>query len=117
MNTTALLFTFIDDESGELADIVAPNEAAARLWLGGEWILPDRCPLFAPPAAVGDWDRVVKDAQAEASQAFADMNAARPKRGTMASMEEVKAFNEATATYELKKARVTKLVGMSVAAS
>jgi hypothetical protein len=113
---TTILFTFVDEETGEFADITAPNEAAARLWLGGDWILPDRCPLFAAPADVGDWDRVVKEAQAEAQQAFAAMNAARPKSGAMTTPQALEAFEEA-AEHERKRARVTKLIEMSLASA
>jgi hypothetical protein len=67
---TTFLYTLVDEETGELADIAAPNESAARLWLGGDWILPDRCPLFAGPAEVADWDRVVKEAQSDADLAL-----------------------------------------------
>ena len=37
---TTFLYTLVDEETGELADIAAPNESAARLWLGGDWIYP-----------------------------------------------------------------------------
>jgi hypothetical protein len=113
---TTFLYTFVDEETGELADITAPNESAARLWLGGDWILAGRCPLFSQPAEVGRWDGVVKEAQVEAAKAFDAMNAARPKPGTMTTAESLKAFNDATADYERKKARVTKLVNISVRA-
>jgi GxxExxY protein len=62
----------------QFADITAPNESAARLWLGGDWILADRCPLFGHPAEVGNWDGVVRDAQAQAAKAF---DAMMPKPG------------------------------------
>jgi hypothetical protein len=32
-----MLFTFEDQEADELRDTLAPNEAAARLQLGGIW--------------------------------------------------------------------------------
>ncbi len=108
------LYTFLDEETGVLADIVAPNESAARLSLGDDWILADRCPLFSPPVEVDKWDGVVKKAQDEAAGAFEAMNAARPGPGTMTTPESLKAFSDATAVYERKKARVTKLLNMSV---
>lgn len=109
------LYTFVDEQTGELGDIMAPNESAARLWLGGDWIFSDRCPALAPPAGVGDWDLVVEDAQADAAAAKAVMMAAQP-RGT-ATPEALRAFSEAVADHDRKRARVTKLIEMSVAAS
>ena len=35
---TTFLYTLVDEETGELADIAAPDKSAARLWLGGDWI-------------------------------------------------------------------------------
>jgi hypothetical protein len=114
---TTFLYTFVDEATGEFADITAPNESAARLWRGGDWILGGKCPLFGQPAEVGNWDGVVKDAQAEAAKAFGAMNAAMPKPGTITTPEALKAFNNATVDYERKKARVTKLLTMSVSAA
>ena len=56
------LYTFLDEETGVIADTVAPNESAARLSLGGDWILSHRCPLFSPPVDVGEWHDVVEKA-------------------------------------------------------
>jgi len=114
---TTFLYTFVDEETGELADITAPNESAARLWLGGDWILADRCPLFSQPAEVGKWDGVVKEAQVDAAKAFDAMNAAMPKPGTMATPESLKTFSDATTDYERKKARVTRLLNVSINAA
>ena len=116
MTVTTFLYTFVDEETGEFADITAPNESAARLWLGGDWILASRCPLFGQPAEVGKWDRVIKDAQAEATKAFEVMNTSRPKPGAMTTPEALKALNDAEADYERKRDRVTKLLKMSVVA-
>lgn len=113
---TTYLYTFIDEETGEFGDIVAPNESAARLALGGDWILPERCPLFAQPSGVGGWDKIVKQAQAEAAAAFDAMRAAAPKPGTMTTPDAFKDFNESNEKYEKAKARVTRLLKMSVAA-
>jgi hypothetical protein len=114
---TTFLYTFVDEQTGEFADITAPNESAARLWLGRDWILADRCPLFSPPAEVGKWNDVVKEAQTQAEEAFAAMNAARPKPGAMTTPEALNALNNASADYERKKTRVTKLLNMSVTAA
>jgi hypothetical protein len=110
------LYTFIDNETGELADILAPNESAARLWLAGDWILPGRCPLFAPPANVGGWDKVIKDAQAEAAEAFEAMNAARPRPGRT-TPEALRAHADASVRHRCKRDRVTKLINMTVNAA
>lgn len=45
------------------------------------------------------------------------MNAAMPKSGTMTTTEALEAFNVAEVDYERKKARVTKLLAMSVSAA
>jgi hypothetical protein len=47
---TAFLFTFEDQNTGELADTIAPNEAAARRRLGGNWVDVERAPLWAQPS-------------------------------------------------------------------
>jgi hypothetical protein len=107
------LYTFIDEESGELDDIVAPNEQTARLHLGDDWIDASRCPLFSPPVDVGKWDSVVWDAHVDAGSAFDAMNAARPMSGSTTSPEALNAFNEATANHARKKARLTRLLKMS----
>jgi hypothetical protein len=114
---TTFLFTFVDEATGEFADITAPNESAARLWLGGDWIFADRCPMFAQPSEVGDWEKIVRQAQAEAAAAFEAMNNAAPKLGTMTAPEALMVYNEAGAKYEKAKARVTKLLKMSVTAA
>jgi hypothetical protein len=106
------LYTFTDEETGELADILAPNESAARLWLGGDWMHADRCPLFAPPSAVGDWRKIVKEAQGEAAKALAAMKAAQP--AGMTTPEALAAYNDAVVDHERKAARATKLIKMSI---
>ncbi len=111
---TTFLYTFLDEETGVLADIIAPNESAARLSLGDDWILAERCPLFSTPAEVGKWNDVVLEAQIARDEAFKAMNAARPRPGTMTTPESLKAFDDAKTEYERKKARVTKLLNMSV---
>jgi hypothetical protein len=112
---TTFLYTFIDEETGEFDDIAAPNESAARLWLGGKWILDGRCPLFSRAAEVGEWEGVVNEAQVEAANALDAMNTSMPKPGmpgTMTTTESFKSFNDAKADYERRKARVSKLVKM-----
>jgi hypothetical protein len=108
------LFTFIDGETGERADQLAPNEPAARLWLGDQWMFSDRCPLFAPPASVMRWDLIINDAQAEADKAKAAMMAAQPK--PMAAKDEWTAYHAAGADYDRKSARATMLARMSIEA-
>ena len=43
-----MLFTFEDQETGELRSIIAPNEAAARLQLGGIWVDVERTAAWTP---------------------------------------------------------------------
>jgi hypothetical protein len=110
-----LHFTFIDEETDDFADQVAPDESTARLWLGDQWIFSDRCPLLAPPASVGDWDALLRGAQAKADAARAAMMAARP--GAKATMEQMIAYEAACAVYDRKAARLSRLNEMSVAAA
>lgn len=109
------LYTFIDEETGEFADMLAPNESAARLWLGDQWMFSERCPLFAPPPGVGDWDALFRGAQAEADAARAAMMAARPE--AKATMEQMVAYEAACAVYDRKAARLSRLSEMSIAAA
>ena len=60
---------------------------------------------------------MVREAQAEAAKAFDAMTAAAPKPGTMTTPETLKAYDEAGAKYEKAKARVTRLLKMSINAA
>lgn len=102
------LFTFVDEEPVRRHH---GAERGDRKAAAGRRLDPARA-VPAPRAAVrcrglGPHHQRRAD---EAQQAFADMNAARSKPGKMASMETVQAFNEATATYERKRAVVTQLI-------
>ena len=54
----------------------------ARLWLGDDWVHPNRCLLFGQSPDVGNWDGVVREAQPEAAKALDAMAVAAPKPGT-----------------------------------
>jgi hypothetical protein len=109
------LYTFVDNETGEFADESAPNEEAARLWLGDKWMFADQCPLLASPAAVGDWGALIKRAQGEVDAARAAMMSAQP--GTNASMEELVAYQALCDIFDRKAARLSTFNEMSVAAA
>jgi hypothetical protein len=77
----AFLFTFEDQRTGDLADTIAPNEAAARLRLGGDWIDVKRAPLWAQPSEVGDLPRIIQEALEDELVAHAAVHASlRRKR-------------------------------------
>jgi hypothetical protein len=49
-----MLFTFEDRETGELRSVIAANESAARLQLGGSWIDVEDTAAWTPAPEVVD---------------------------------------------------------------
>jgi hypothetical protein len=111
---TAFLFTFEDQNTGELADTIAPNEAAARLQLGGDWVDVERAPLWAPPSEIGDMAKIIQQAQDEERAAHAAAQAANPMgKGRFTTPEALKKFSDAEAAHAKALARVRALLKLS----
>src|SRR6266849_260480 len=72
-----MLFTFEDQESGELRSIIAPNEAAARLQLGGIWIDVERTAAWER-CEIADLPEMFREAQAAEAAAHREEMAANP---------------------------------------
>jgi hypothetical protein len=72
-----MLFTFEDLKTGELRSVIAPNEAAARLQLGGIWTDIERTAAFEPCEIAG-LSEIYRQAQADEEAARQEMMAANP---------------------------------------
>ena len=73
-----MLFTFEDQETGELRSVIAANEAAARLQLGGIWTDVERTNAFAP-CEIDGLPTLFREAQAAEEAAVRAMKEANPK--------------------------------------
>jgi hypothetical protein len=85
---TELVFTFEDQASGLKRSIRAPNEAAARLSLGGVWVDAERAP-GRHPCRIDDLLELLKEAQAAervAHEACVGANSIRRTRMTTAEV-------------------------------
>ena len=104
------LFTFEDIETGDLWDICAPNEAAARLQLGGIFTDIERTAVFGP-CPIGNLDRVIEQAIANERAAHAAARAANPMgKGRFTTPEALKAFSDAQAAHAKAESRVSALL-------
>lgn len=104
------LFTFQDLETGELTDISAPNEAAARLWLGGVFTNVERTAAFGS-CSIGYLDKIIEQAQADERATHAAALAANPRgKGRFATPETLMEFSNAQAAHVRAQARVRALI-------
>lgn len=104
------LFTFQDLETGELWDTCAPNEAAARLQLGGIFTDPDRTAAFGS-CSIANLDRLIAQAIADERAANAAAQAANPMgKARFTTPEALKAFSDAQAAHAKAEARVSALL-------
>ena len=102
------LFTFQNLETGELWDTWAPNEAAARLRLGGIFTDIERSAAFGS-SPITDLDSVIEQAMAEERAAHAAAQAANPMgKGRYTTPEALKEFSDAQATHAKAEARVQR---------
>jgi len=106
-----LLYTFQDQTTGEIRDIGAANETAARTSLGGVWA--DRARAASWTACdIADLDKVLADAMREerrALDAALELNPLhRKKRAT--TPEALAAFYAARERHRNAKARVRELM-------
>ncbi len=109
----ACLFTFQNQNTGEFADILAPNESAARLWLGGDWMHRDIAPLWAS-CEVGGTSTIIGEAQRQEREAHAAMVAANPiGKERFTTSEALAKLREAEMAHRKTKARVEALIKIS----
>ena len=95
-----------NQDTGELVDVVAVNEAAARLRLGGDWIDAERAPLWAAPSEIADFPRIIEEAQTQERAAHEAVLAANPMgKGRFTTAEELAKFTEAQKAHEKAQAR------------
>jgi hypothetical protein len=104
------LFTFEDIETGDLRDTCAPNEAAARLQLGGIFTDVERTVAFGS-CPIDNLDRIIEQAIANERVAHAAAQAANPmSKGRFTTPEALNAFSDAQATHAKAEARVSALL-------
>jgi hypothetical protein len=105
-----LLFTFQDLETGDLRDTCAPNEAAARLSLGGIFTDIEHTTSLAS-CPIGDLDKILGQAQADERAAHAAAQEANPMgKGRFTTPEALKKLSDAQAAHAKAQARVRALL-------
>jgi len=105
-----LLFTFQELETGDLKDTCAPNEAAARLSLGGIFTDIERTTALGS-CLISDLDKILEQAQADEQAAHAAAQAANPMgKGRFTTPEALKIFSDAQAAHAKAQARVRALL-------
>jgi hypothetical protein len=113
---TELVFTFEDQATGLKRSIRAPNEAAARLWLGGVWVDAERTP-GRNPCRVDDLLELLKEAQTAERAAHEARVGANPIRRTRLATAEVLAqVNALAAKHRQTGAWVQELIRISAVA-
>jgi hypothetical protein len=110
-----MLFTFEDQETGELRDIIAPNEAAARLQLGGIWIDIERTAAWQPCEIAG-LPEIFREAQAAEETAHREAMAANPMGRGMTTPEKLMALTAAQEKHRKLQARRQALMHLMAVA-
>lgn len=111
-----MLFTFEDQESGELRSIIAANEAAARLQLGDIWINIERTAAWTP-CEIDGLPAIFRDAQATEAAALRAMNEANPMgKGRFTTPEALAYFTAAQEEHRKSQARREELMHLMIAA-
>ena len=111
-----MLFTFEDQETGKLRDTLAPNEAAARLQLGGIWTDIERTAAWQP-CEITALPRIFREAQAAEQAAHDEAKAANPMgQGSFTSPEVLAKFVAAQEKYRKLQARRQALMHLMAAA-
>jgi len=104
-----MLFTFEDLGTGDLQSIIAVNEAAARLRLGGTWIDTERTAALAP-CDIANLPRRLEEALAEEMAAHKAVLAANPMgKVRFASTDALAEFSAAETRYAKQKAHREQL--------
>jgi hypothetical protein len=108
-----LLFTFQDQETGNLRSILAPDESAARLALGGVWTQVGRTVAWTP-CEIGGLQALLEEAQAEERAAHAAVLAANPMGKDNFTMPEALAeFTAAKERHRKAQARCSELAPLA----
>jgi hypothetical protein len=111
-----MLFTFEDQESGELRSVIAANEAAARLQLGGIWTDVERTNAFAP-CEIDGLPTLFREAQAAEEAAVCAMKEANPMgKGRFTTPEALANFTAAQQKHRKCQARRKELMYLMIAA-
>jgi hypothetical protein len=111
-----MLFTFEDQESGELRSVIAVNEAAARLQLGGIWTNVERTAAWTP-CEIDGLPATFRDAQATEEAALRVMNEANPMgKGTFTTPEALAYFTAAQEEHRKSQARREELMHLIIVA-
>jgi hypothetical protein len=106
-----LLYTFQDQTTGEIRDVRASSETAARVSLGGVWTDRARVPSWTA-CDLGDLDKVLSAAMQEerrALDAALELNPLHPRRRVSTS-ETLAGFSTAQDRHRKAKARVRELM-------
>jgi hypothetical protein len=112
-----MLFTFEDQESGELRSIIAVNEAAARLQLGGIWADVERTNAFEP-CEIDGLPTIFREAQAAEEAAVRAMEEANPMgKGRFTTSEALADFQAAQEKHRKCQARRKELMRLMITAS
>jgi hypothetical protein len=108
-----LLYSFQDRTTGEIRDIGAPSETAARSSLGGIWTDRDRATTWTA-CDIGDANKVLAEAMKQerrALDASLAVNPHRPGRQT-GSAQMMADFAKAQERHRQAKSRVRELMRM-----
>jgi hypothetical protein len=105
-----LLFTFEDHENGELRSTIAPNEAAARLQLGGVWIDFERTFAWAP-CEIDNLPDLYRQAEVAEARALREAEAADPMgKGRLTTPEALAKLSQAQEKHRKLKAHRRELM-------
>jgi hypothetical protein len=90
-----MLFTFEDQENGELRSVIAANESAARLQLGGSWTDVERTAAWTP-CEIDELPAIYREAEADERAAHRAMMGANPMgKGSVTTPEALADFSAA----------------------
>jgi hypothetical protein len=105
-----MLFTFEDQETGELHSIIAANEAAARLQLGGIWTDVERTAAWTP-CDIDKLPAIYREAEADEQAAQRAMMEANPMgKVRFTTPEALAQLTAAQEKYQKRKARREELM-------
>jgi hypothetical protein len=111
-----MLFTFEDQETGELRSVIAANEAAVRLQLGGSWIAVERTAALTP-CEIDGLPAIYREAEADERAARRAMIEANPMgKGAFTTPEALAQLTAAQKRYRKCKARRAELMRLMIAA-
>jgi hypothetical protein len=110
-----MLFTFEDQETGDLRSAIAANEAAARLQLGGIWTDIERAAAWSP-CDIDGLPAIFREAQAAEEVARHEMEEANPMgRGRFTTPEALAKFTAAQEKHRKCQVRREELMRLIIA--